>query len=278
MIHEKAGIDQDQQYAREMQNTISRGAHLQTSLASNGSMEITNPEGKEVYDKYSAQYSDCQRARTDNMPNECILCIDSLSGKVLEKTISGPGNQNKNYFTPCPCPVKSGTDVINIQKALKCEKLEGTFSIVGTDCSYTYNGAGQNQGHGILMFGDKPALEVINTTLIDCKIPYKGKGRTGKILPSAEAQTREDAAAWVATNYPECKDIDYCMPELNQNVGTMTQDCAKQIYNKYGEVDGSFNPERDINYQKILTDYKNNNNIPISYENELIRLRNSLTV
>lgn len=271
-VHERSSINQDQNQAVDLLGT-NKQAHFASAVSSSGHMEVVGMPTKMIHDEYSAKYADCQKSDIKNMPNGCVLCINPNSGDVLSKTISGPGSQIDNYFTPCPCPVTNASNIGVIKKALRCEKIRGSFGIIGSsDCSYTYDGPGRNQGYGIHMTGNRPTLEIINEQNTKCKIPFKGIGATGKVMPAKEGASRQSVAKWVNDNYPECDDIDACMEELNESLGTMTQDCAVQIYRLYGDEEGSANPRTRENYNRIMNDgsiTRNKNNIPSAYRNYL---------
>jgi hypothetical protein len=281
--HERASAEQNQDMAKTLEKTNNMGAHLKTAIASTGNIEVSNMEGKQLHDDYSAKYSDCHKASLRNMPQGCVLCLDATNGNVLERTIVGPGNQSNNYFTPCPCPVKDMRFVNFIQKALACEKVKGPYGIIGTDCSYKFDGPEIGQGHGVLMDGDKPVLRMVNEYLNgECVIPFRdinegARNEDGNviILPASEASSRDKVAQWISANYPTCKEIDACMPELNENMDTMTQDCAQQIYFKYGKVGGSGDPTEQENYERIISKeigLGKSPNIPQAYE-ELLRTK-----
>jgi hypothetical protein len=281
--HERASGEQDQNTAKVLENTMNRGAHLKTTIASTGNIEVLNEVGKQLHDEYSQKYSDCQKAPLSKMPNGCVLCLDATNGNILERTIAGPGNQANNYFTPCPCPVKDMRYVNSIQKALACEKVKGPYGIIGTDCSYKFDGPEIGQGHGVLMNGDKPVLRMVNEYLNgECVIPFRDVNEGARnedgnviILPVSEATSRDKVAQWISANYPTCKEIDACMPELNENMDTMTQDCAQQIYFKYGKVGGSGDPTEQENYERIISKeigLGRSSNIPQAYE-ELLRIK-----
>jgi hypothetical protein len=275
--HERASVRQNQDTAKILGTTMNLGAHMNTTITSTGNLEVLNNQGKQIYDEYSAAYSDCKKANLSNIPNGCILCLDPSNGKILERTIVGPGNQSNNYFTPCPCPVKDVGMVRQIRKALICQKIKGPYGIVGTDCSYKFDGPGIGQGHGVLMNGSEPVLKTINTSLNgECVIPFKdittgARNSDGNviILPPSEATSRDTVAEWISSNYPESQEIDMCMPELNENNNTMTKDCAEQIYFKYGKEGGSGDPSYQENYERIMETpeiISNPSNIPNAYE------------
>ena len=280
--HYRTDQRQSQENAIVVDNIINNGAHIDTTITGTDQYEISYSKGKSVYDKYSKKYADCQNASINNLPNGCIACIDKTTGNPLSITINGPGIHQNNYFTkPCDCPISDPTTINKIRKAFICEKINTPFGITGTDCAYSIGGStGFPGGHGILLEDNKPYLEKINEQLPDtCQLTYKPILDINKLISPNKDHTFNTIADELRNICGDnrCGYIDNCNQELDENINNrgMSQDCAKQIYNKYGEPEGLANPDTYSTYMEIMNTYSGNN-VHIQYENEMKRLANEL--